>query len=240
MPERTDAVWKTSALTTVYLEGVRGAIPLAQQQLDVVERLIGACSSPVRRFLDLGCGDGVLASAILRRFPDAHGVLLDFSEPMLYAARDRFAGTAKALCFLNADYGVASWTRAVDDWAPFDAIVSGYSIHHQPDMRKREIYREIFDLLAPEGIFLNVEHVSSGSSWVASVHDELVVDHLHLHHADKSRSEVAATYYDRPDKSANILAPVEIQCRWLREIGFTDVDCFLKIFELAVFGGRRP
>jgi hypothetical protein len=28
--------------------------------------------------------------------------------------------------------------------APFDAIVSGYSIHHQPDSRKREIgYEEV-------------------------------------------------------------------------------------------------
>lgn len=240
MPERTDAVWKTSALTSVYLEGVRGAIPLAEQQLDVMQRLIAACASPVRRFLDLGCGDGVLASAILQLFPDAQGLLVDFSEPMLDAARKRFVGADAAVRFLNTDYGVGSWTRAVEDFAPFDAIVSGYSIHHQPDTRKLEIYREIFDLLAPGGIFLNVEHVSSASSWVASVHDELFVDHLHLHHAGISRADVAATYYDRPDKAANILAPVETQCQWLREIGFADVDCYLKIFELAVFGGRRP
>jgi hypothetical protein len=43
----------------------------------------------------------------------------------------------------------------------------------------------------------------------------------------------------RPDKEENILAPVEAQCDWLRELGFIDVDCYLKLFELAVFGGRR-
>jgi hypothetical protein len=53
------------------------------------------------------------------------------------------------------------------------------------------------------------------------------------------RQELAATYYNRSDKDANILAPVEIQCEWLRAIGFTDVDCYFKAFELAVFGGRR-
>jgi hypothetical protein len=31
MPERTDTVWKTPALTSVYLDGVRRAIPLAQR-----------------------------------------------------------------------------------------------------------------------------------------------------------------------------------------------------------------
>jgi len=45
---------------------------------------------------------------------------------------------------------------------------------------------------------------------------------------------------DRPDKSANILAPVETQYRWLRRIGFVEVDCYFKHFELAVFGERRP
>jgi tRNA (cmo5U34)-methyltransferase len=34
-------------------------------------------------------------------------------------------------------------------------------------------------------------------------------------------------------------APVERQCEWLRDVGYADVDCFFKVFELAVFGGRR-
>src|SRR5450432_4712617 len=81
MPERTDAVWKTPALATVYLEGVRGAIPLARQQLEIMQRLIAACQVPVRRFLDLGSGDGVLASAVLERFPDAQAVPWIFRRP---------------------------------------------------------------------------------------------------------------------------------------------------------------
>jgi hypothetical protein len=56
----------------------------------------------------------------------------------------------------------------------------------------------------------------------------------------RSRDEIASTYYYRPDKAANILAPVDDQCEWLREIGFAHVDCYLKIFELALFGGMRP
>jgi hypothetical protein len=36
------------------------------------------------------------------------------------------------------------------------------------------------------------------------------------------------------------LALVDVQCGWLREIGFQDVDCFFKVFELALLGGRKP
>ena len=52
--------------------------------------------------------------------------------------------------------------------------------------------------------------------------------------------ELSRTYLERPDKEENILAPVEQQCSWLRDLGFADVDCFFRLFELALFGGRRP
>ena len=45
---------------------------------------------------------------------------------------------------------------------------------------------------------------------------------------------------NRPDKDANILLPVEVQCDWLREIGYEEVDCYFRVYELAVFGGRHP
>jgi tRNA (cmo5U34)-methyltransferase len=239
MPERGDEVWKTSSFATAYLEGVRAAIPLAQEQIDVMLRLIAASGTP-RCFLDMGCGDGVLSAALLERFPEARGVLVDFSAPMLEAANRRFAGREAAVRIAAADFSAPAWLQVVEQDAPYDAVVSGYSIHHQPDGRKREVYREVLGLLHPGGVFINVEHVSSPTPWLAEVHDDLFVDYLHRYHSEKSREEIAEAHRKRIDAGANILAPVEAQCEWLREIGFADVDCYLKIFELAVFGGRRP
>jgi len=65
MTERKDEVWKSSALVETYLHDVRGAIPLANEQIDVMMRLIAAREEGVESFLDLGCGDGILAAAIL-------------------------------------------------------------------------------------------------------------------------------------------------------------------------------
>jgi ubiquinone/menaquinone biosynthesis C-methylase UbiE len=239
MAEPNYSMWSERALADVYLEGVRGAIPLANEQIEVMLRLIAANGRPIGRLLDLGCGDGILASAILDRHAGAEAVLVDFNSAMLDAAKMRLRDRSPAARFINFDYGDPAWVSHVRNTAPFDAIVSGFSIHHQPDGRKREIYREIFDLLSPGGIFVNVEHVASPTEWVRGVNDELFVDSLHRHHSDQSREQVASTYYHRPDKAANILAPVEDQCGWLRQIGFADVDCYFKIFELSVFGGRR-
>jgi hypothetical protein len=51
---------------------------------------------------------------------------------------------------------------------------------------------------------------------------------------------VAAQYYNRQDKAGNILASVNDQLAWLRQIGFVEVDCHFRLFELALFGGRKP
>jgi hypothetical protein len=127
---------------------------------------------------------------------------------------------------------------------PFEVVVSGFSIHHQRDERKRELYGEIRDLLEPGGLFLNLEHVSSRSAWGATLFDDYFIDSLFAYHSrlssGKSRPEIAEAYVHRADKSANILAPVEVQCDWLRELGYVEVDCYFKTFELALFGGRRP
>ena len=86
-----DKAWQTQALTDKYLDGVRGAIPLASEQLDIMLTAI-SMNGKVDNFLDLGCGSGILSAAILDCFPDAVGTLVDFSEPMLNAAQDHLSG----------------------------------------------------------------------------------------------------------------------------------------------------
>lgn len=239
-----DNVWQGSELTKAYLGGVRGAIPLANEQIDIMLRLVQAAKLQVSTILDLGCGDGILGQALIEQYPEATAVFTDFSEPMLDAARLRLVNTENAL-FLQADYGKRGWRKELEEIVncQFDVIVSGYSIHHQPDERKREVYAELHDLLMPGGIFLNIEHVASRTPWIQQQFDELFIDHLVAYakkeQMGKSREQVAQEFYYRPDKAANILAPVEEQCNWLREIGFEHVDCYLKIFELAVFGGIK-
>lgn len=246
MIERQDTAWQAADLTAAYLTGVRGAIPLAAEQIDIMLRLAKAAQPLPRSFLDLGCGDGILGHALLDAYSPHNvvGIFADFSPPMLDAARVRLAG--EDAIFVEVDYAHPGWESGVrlpreEVASGFDIIVSGFSIHHQPDTRKREIYKEIYDLLSPGGIFLNLEHVASTSRWGEERFEEHFIDSLYRYHAPlgKSRQQVAEDFYHRPDKSANILAPVEEQCHWLSDIGFLNVDCFLKIFELALFGGLK-
>ena len=244
MNRQTDQVWQSAEIAHGYLEGMRGAIPLAAEQLDVMMRIIRAARPELTNFLDIGCGDGILGHTILAHYPDATGVLLDFSEPMLEAARRKLAPNRNQLKFITQDYGQPEWTVSVQSYAPFDAIVSGFSIHHQPNIRKQAIYQAIFNLLKPGGVFINIEHIEPESHWIEERFNELFIDTLIAHNQrqgiDLTPEEVERRFREREHKDANILAPVDNQLDWLKKMGYRHVACYLKIFELAVFGGIRP
>jgi tRNA (cmo5U34)-methyltransferase len=244
-----ESLWTTQALTATYLEGVRGAIPLAEAQMAILLYIVQAWvgERDPMSVLDLGCGDGILGRAVLDRCPQAYVHFVDFSTPMLDAVRAKLGGSSRART-VRADFSSPEWLSSLADKSlackGFDLILSGFAIHHQTDERKWTLFGEIYDLLEPGGVFLNLEHVASSTPAVELLFSEYFVDHLHAHHRRSDpgvlRQEVAWTYYDRPDKVENVLASVDSQCERLRQIGFEDVDCFFKVFELALFGGRKP
>ncbi len=234
--------WQTEELATAFLQGVRGAIPGADLQLEVMGKIVELWIPRPSRILDVGCGDGILGRLLLEKFPTAHVTFTDFSEPMLAAVRAKLANSSRTTV-LKADFSDPSWLDAVGDKGPFDIVVSGFAIHHQPDARKKALYAEIHDRLSPGGVFLNLEHVASETPSGEELFEDIFVDHLLRFHKrtrpGATRREIESIFYNRPDKKENILAPLDAQCEWLRQMGFQDVDCFFKIFELALFGGRK-
>lgn len=234
-----DSRWKTKELSHVF-QGVRGAIPGAGLQLEVLHKVVSMWRATPAVILDLGCGDGVLGRTLLDAHKSARVIFADFSEPMLEAAR-RQIGINRQATVIKADFASPDWVKAVESEKHFDIIVSGFAIHHQRDDRKRELYAEIYGLLCNGGIFLNLDQVSSTTSSGSLLFDSFFLDHILSYVRETSpggaEREVEEAYYQ--DKRENLPAPVETQCQWLSDIGFQDVDCFFKIFELALFGGRK-
>ncbi|HLZ53195.1 MAG TPA: class I SAM-dependent methyltransferase [Verrucomicrobiae bacterium] len=170
---------------------------------------------PVRRMLDLGTGDGRLLALLRIGRRDAQGVALDFSPTMLDAARKRFQGDAGIQVMEH------NLDKPLPDLGQFDVIVSSFAIHHCPDARKRTLYAEIHEALAPGGCFYNLEHVAPAT---ANLHEKFLQ---------------ACGITPTEEDPSNKLVSVELQLRWLREIGFADVDCHWKWLELALFGGVK-
>jgi tRNA (cmo5U34)-methyltransferase len=232
--------WQTKELAKTYLEGVRGAIPGATLQLEIIRKIVSMWCPLPSKILDLGCGDGILGRMLLDEHPSVQMIFADFSEPMLEKLRNRI-GMNKRTAVINIDFATPAWRKGMESEKPFDIIVSGFAIHHQPDERKKELYAEIYGLLNPGGIFLNLDQVSSATPSISQLFDGFFLDHIQRFHTnagpDITMREIEEAYFR--DKKENLPAPVEAQCRWLCDIGFQDVDCFFKTFELALFGGRK-
>lgn len=236
--------WENAAVAKHYLERFHQAIPYLYDQTHVALHILAHDRVDVRRFLDLGCGDGRLADNVLEEHPNATAVLVDCSRHMLDQAARRLASKSSQVVLIHQDYSQEGWIANVSDHAPFDLVVSSYSIHHQPDRAKLVLYDQIFQLLRPGGWFLHVEHVAAQTPWGQQLWDELMVDRLYASaqaaNEQTSKASIRDHYLTRPDRQENQLTAVDAQCAWLRTIGFADVDCYFKYFQLAVFGGRRP
>src|SRR5580704_8000933 len=89
-----------------------------------------------------------------------------------------------------------------------DAIVSSLSIHHLEDDRKRALLDPIFTALQSGGLFIHAAHTDGAT-------EQQIADSLYRQQEDRR-------------------TPVTTQLAWLREAGFTNVDCWYKHSSFAV------
>lgn len=170
--------------------------------------LLAALPEQVERCVDLGTGDGRLLALVHSRYPDAEGIGLDSSAAMLDRAKERFDGGTRAEL---RDHDLAT---PLPDTKAAEVVVSGLAIHHLEHARKRELFGEVHGLLAPGGVFANLDLVRSASA--------------RLH--ERFRREIGRVEDDPTDR----LAGLDEQMGWLRDIGFAEVDCHFKWLEMAL------
>jgi tRNA (cmo5U34)-methyltransferase len=168
-----------------------------------------------RRILDLATGDGRLLALAKHEYPNTEAIAVDFSPAMIEAAKKRFASDSSVTVIAH------NLDNSLPELGKFDAVISSFAIHHLAHDRKRSLYAEIHGLLNTGGVFCNLEHVSSPTP---TLHAEF------LREIDKT---------PETEDPSNKLLDLETQLRWLREIGFVDVDCHWKWRELALLAGKH-
>jgi tRNA (cmo5U34)-methyltransferase len=231
--------WHSQQYVEEWIASATARDPERRSILRRVVSLIPCEADAAIRVLDVGAGYGALSAQVLERFPQAQLVCQDFSEPMFAQARERLAWASERVSFVPCDLGDPSWTQALT--GTFDAVVSGIAIHNvrYPE-RIRDIYAEIFDVVAPGGCFFNYDliFVSGPDAAQAYDHETQLAGWIRGESSEAASPAAAATATQTSHQHDAIT--LEEQLRWLREAGFREVECFWKEGRSAIFGGFRP
>lgn len=195
-----------------------------RRQFLLFRALITKRTSDEFGYLNLGAGPGALDEILLEHFEEATATLVDSSLPMLEAAQQRLARFGSRVEYIQADLGDPDWTGAVG--GPFDFVVSTLAIHHLEEPRRiRELYSEIYRLLAHGGMFLNLDYVRPVRAALSALTPWAALDPEAGFNAHAGRHEPPATLTE--------------QLGWLAEAGFPCVDVLWKELQSALVCGLR-
>ncbi len=196
----------------------------------MVEALIAAIpfdSAAPLRAIDLGCGTGTVASAVLKAFPNAHVTCLDLAKNMITMAR------AKLARYPHVNYIVGDFHRIDGN---HDVVLSSLALHHLPtDADKQQIYRRIYDSLIPGGVFYTADLVLGSDDFVQAAYVRKWCEFMQRSVSQEEIEDRWIPKYHAEDRPAKLIP----QLTWLAEIGFSDVDVLWKYYNFAVYGGIK-
>jgi tRNA (cmo5U34)-methyltransferase len=234
------ATWKHAEIVDAFLSERQTLMPLLDVQEDLVRRLLARHPHPAARFLDLGAGDGAMSELVLSLQPQAEAVLVDFSEPMLERAGRRLAGGAARWQSVRGDLSDPAW-RAGLPAGSYGAAVSAFAIHHLPSARKRTLFAELYALLEPGALFVNMDYTLVEGPLRGVWEEQMIANAVRAERerdGRRSQEEVERELPnddddDRPDRA-------EDQVQWLCDAGFEQAEVHFKWAEAAVFGAIKP
>lgn len=120
--------------------------------IDLVERAVSAHERPV--VLDLGAGPGSFAARLASALPRVHVLAIE-SDAFLVALGRAWCG--EVVDFVHGIAGSPGWRAHVGE-RDVHAVVASSALHYPPVSRLGELYVELLDWLADDGILVNVDH----------------------------------------------------------------------------------
>ena len=237
----SDRAWSEES-SQYFIDYAAYFVPDRFAQLETICQLIPA-TSELFHVVELCCGEGLLARAILERFPacqyhgyDGSSVMLEKARTVLEPYRERF--TLRAFELAATDWRSFPW--------PVRAVVSSLAIHHLDGRQKRELYRDLYRSIGPGGALIIADLIQPahpvGTQMAARAWDEAVRqtslardDNLTAFDAFQRDHWNIFHYPDPTDQPSGLYE----QLRWLEAAGFSDVDVYWLTAGHAIYGGWK-
>lgn len=226
------------ARTADFDSGIRQLIPKYDEMLDTI---VVCLPARVDRILELGCGTGELSLKLLKRFPTAEILAVDYSLRMIELAESKIktAGYGDRWKSIELDFGDWANKREVNPIGKgYDACVSSLAIHHLTNEMKGKLFKQITTSLKPGGVFWNADPIALESPQLTEIYQTVREDWTTKQ--GTTLAEVRAkigTSNNYGHSSQDQLATMEEHLQMLQAARFASVAVPWKYYGLAVIGG---
>lgn len=180
------------------------------------------------KVLDLGAGTGLISSLVASKFGKSAIKLIDVSENMLNQAKSCLGGKSNKYSYLAADYSTIELSEK------FDIVISALSIHHLTGKKKKALFKNIYNHLNHNGVFINADQVQGETAESESKYREVWLKQVQ--EKGVSKKELAAALERMKEDKMSTLSS---QLLWLKEAEFDEVTCWYQNYSFAVFSGRK-
>jgi tRNA (cmo5U34)-methyltransferase len=239
--ESTPAAWSCSD-TELFITFGDVFVPRRHEQISTICDLLNDLAAP--HVLDVCAGQGRLAEAYLRRKPNARVTLLDGSAEMLAGAETRLKEFGGRYELLQANIEERAWREQTS----YDAVMTSLAVHHLDAEGKRALYRDVYRMLTPGGVFVMIDLVEAagpctrklnGAHWAEAVrrasHEQYGSDEAAMIFEQTGWNYYRLTHPDPVDKPSSVAEHLD----WLREAGFAGVDVVWMYAGHAIFTATR-
>lgn len=235
----------TEELSHTFIDYGRYFIPEREYQMRLLVDLLADVGSAAT-IVELCCGEGLLAEALLEAHPESTVLAFDGSPEMLAQAQRRLARFGERFRRQHFDLAAASW-RVFEK--PVEAVVSSLAIHHLDGAQKQRLYGDIFNMLAPGGALVVADVVEVAGAAAKRRAANEWDDYVRRRAYELDGNLSAFEYFQRTGWNMyRYLDPEDIdkpsplfdQLRWLEMAGFSELDVNWSFIGHVVFSARKP
>lgn len=214
-----------------YDDWVRKALSCFDDVFSISTEIIPFSKESKIRVLDLGAGTGLFSKFILEKYPNAEFVLYDVADKMLEIAKNRLIDNISQFEFVVDDYKNLK-TRNIGS---FDLVISSLSIHHLEHFKKKKLFEDSFEVLKENGIFLNIDQIKGESEYIQKLYWDKWLEKTRKNGGTEEQIKASIQRREDYDKDSSLFD----QIKWLKEAGFSYVDCIYKNYFVGVFFGMK-
>ena len=223
-------------------------VPARTEQTSALLGLIPARRDEAFSIVELAAGGGELAETILEHFPNAQYLALDGSTVMLEQLHTRLARFGDRVMLGEFDIATQEWRAQLP--TPLRCVLSSLCVHHLSDDGKRQLFNDMAARLEPGGTLLLADIIKPANQRIAELfaqqYDEIVREQSLAANGDlsgfQSFTEQQWNYFRHDyylEDTIDLPSRLSDQLLWMREAGFSTVDCYWMRAGHAVYGGYK-